>query len=169
MDQSCIGRWIVRLDGYDTIIEHRMRHKHQNADSLSEKTEFYERFEQKQANQVEIKEGFSFLDKETFEVLPLTRWLEKPGHKIPGHPELPVEKAAEIEILSRRDPVPLDFLLGSKLVQQELSRMNINSLSLLDKMVQVTLQVIRMLGTLLEREMTRDSRMGSSHGIADIQ
>ena len=43
------------------IIERRMRDKHQNADSLSKKTEFYERLEQKQANQAEIKEGFSFL------------------------------------------------------------------------------------------------------------
>ena len=34
--------------------------------------------------------------------------------------------------------------------------MNINSLSLLDKTVQVTPQVIRMLGGLLEREVTRD-------------
>ena len=33
MDQSYIGRWIVRLDGYHMIIEHRMRDKHQNADS----------------------------------------------------------------------------------------------------------------------------------------
>ena len=60
--RSYIGRWIVRLDGYHMIIEHRMRDKHQNADSLSKKTEFYERSEQKQANQAEIKEGFSFLD-----------------------------------------------------------------------------------------------------------
>ena len=48
-----------------------MRDKHQNADSLSKKTEFYERLEQEQANQAEIKEGFSFLDKETYEALPL--------------------------------------------------------------------------------------------------
>ena len=156
MDQSYIGRWIVRLDGYHMIIEHRMRDKHQNADSLSKKTEFYERLEQKQANQAEIKEGFSFLDKETFEVLPLTRSLDMSGHPIPGHPELPVEKAAEIKILSKEDPVPLDLLLRSNLVQQELSRMNINSLSLLDKTVQVTPQVMRMLGGLLEREVTRD-------------
>ena len=156
MDQSYIGRWIVRLDGYHMIIEHRMRGKHQNADSLSKKTEFYERLEQKQANQAEIKEGFSFLDKETYEALPLTRWLDKSGHPIPGHPELPVEKAAEIKILSKEDPVPLDLLLRSNLVQQELSRMNINSLSLLDKTVQVTPQVMRMLGGLLEREVTRD-------------
>ena len=54
------------------------------------------------------------------------------------------------------DPVPLDLLLRSNLVQQELSRMNINSLSLLDKTVQVTPQVMRMLGGLLEREVTRD-------------
>ena len=97
MDQSYIGRWIVRLDGYHMIIEHRMRDKQQNADSLSKKTEFYERLEQKQANQAEIKEGFSFLDKETYEALPLTRWLDKSGHPIPGHLELPVEKAAEIK------------------------------------------------------------------------
>ena len=45
MDQSYIGRWIVRLDGYHMIIEHRMRDKHQNADSLSDKAEFYERLE----------------------------------------------------------------------------------------------------------------------------
>ena len=31
-----------------------MRDKHQNADSLIKKTEFYERLEQKQANQAEI-------------------------------------------------------------------------------------------------------------------
>ena len=156
MDQSYIGRWIVRLDGYHMIIEHRMRDKHQNADSLSKKTEFYERLEQKQANQAEIKEGFSFLDKETYEALPLTRWLDKSGHPIPGHPELTVEKAAEIKILSNEDPVPLDLLLRSNLVQQELSRMNINSLSLLDRTVQVTPQVMRMLSGLLEREVTRD-------------
>ena len=50
----------------------------------------------------------------------------------------------------------MDLLLRSNLVQRELSRMNINSLSLLDKTVQVTPQVIQMLGGLLEREVTRD-------------
>ena len=72
MDRSYIGRWIVRLDGYHMIIEHRTRDKHQNADSFSKKTEFYERLEEKQANQAEIKDGFSFLDKETYDKLPLT-------------------------------------------------------------------------------------------------
>ena len=50
-----------------------MREKHQNADNLSKKTEFYERLEQKLANQAVMREGFSFLDKETYEALPLTR------------------------------------------------------------------------------------------------
>ena len=63
MDQSYIGSWIVRLDGYHMIIEHRTRDKHQNADSLSKKTEFYERLEERQANQAEgrrkpVKSGF---------------------------------------------------------------------------------------------------------------
>ena len=52
--------------------------------------------------------------------------------------------------------MPLGLLLRLNLVQQELSRMDINSLSMLDKMVQVTPQVMRMLGGLLEREETRD-------------
>ena len=84
IDQSYIGRWIVRLDGYHMIFEHRMCEKHENADSLRKKTEFYDRLEQKQANQVENKEGFSFLNRETYEALPLTRWLDKSGHPIPG-------------------------------------------------------------------------------------
>ena len=47
------------------IIEHRTRDKHQNADNLSKKTEFYERQEQREADRPEIKDGFSFMDKET--------------------------------------------------------------------------------------------------------
>ena len=86
----------------------------------------------------------------------MTRWLDKSGYPTPGDPELPVEKAAEIKILSEKDPVPLDLLLRSNLVQQELSRMNVKSLSLMDKTVQVTPQKMRILGGLLEREVTRN-------------
>ena len=98
------------------------------------------------------------MDKDYYEALPLTRWFDKSGHPIRGHPELPVEKAAEIKILSKKDPVPLDLLLRSNLVQQELSRMNINSLSLLDKTMQVTPQAMRMLGGLLESRERSDQR-----------
>ena len=72
MDQSYIGRWIVRLDGYHMIMKHRTRDKRKNANSLSKKTEFYEQLEEKQANQAEIKDGFSFLDKEIYDKLPPT-------------------------------------------------------------------------------------------------
>ena len=87
MDQSYIGRWIVRLDGYNKIIEHRTRDKHQNADSLSKKTGFYERQEQREADRPEIKDGFSFMDKETYDSLPLTRWIDKSGKPIEDHPD----------------------------------------------------------------------------------
>ena len=86
----------------------------------------------------------------------MTRWFDQSGHGITEHPELPVEKAAGIKILSTKDPVPLDLLLRSNLVQQELSCININVLSLPDKTVQVTPQVMQILGELLEREVTRD-------------
>ena len=158
MDQSYIGRWIVRLDGYHMIIEHRTRDKHQNADSLSKKTEFYERLEEKQANQSEIKDGFSFQDKETYDKLPLTRWLDKSGHPIPGHPDLPVEVAAEIKLLARGEPVPLDLLVRSNLVQQELTRLGINSIALLNKTVNVAPDVMGKLRDLLDREVNRHDR-----------
>ena len=95
MNQSYIGRWIVRLDGYNMIIEHRTRDKHQNADSLSKKTEFYKRQEQREADRPEIKDGFSFVDKETYDSLPLTRWLNKSGKPKENHPELPTEHKAK--------------------------------------------------------------------------
>ena len=158
MDRSYIGRWIVRLDGYHMIIEHRTRDKHQNADSLSKKTEFYERLEEKQANQAEIKDGFSFLDKETYDKLPLTKWLDKLGHPIPGHPELPVETAVEIKVLARGEPFPLDLLLRSNLVQQELIRLGINSIPLLKRTVNVAPDVMGKLRDLLDREVDRHDR-----------
>ena len=150
MDQSYIGRWIVRLDGYHMIIEHRTR--------LSKKTEFYERLEERQANQSEIKDGLSFLDKETYDQLPLTRWLDKSGHPIPGHPDLPVETAAEIKLLARGELVPLDLLVRSNLVQQELTRLGINSMALLNRTVNVAPDVMGKLRDLLDREVDRHDR-----------
>ena len=155
MDQSYIGRWIVRLDGYHMIIEHLTRDKHQNADSLIKKTEFYERLEEKQANQAEVKDGFSFLDKETYDKLPLTRWLDKSGQPIPGHPELPVETAAEIKVLARGESVPLDLLDRSNLVQQELTRLGMNSMALLNRTVNVAPDIMGKLRDLLHREVDR--------------
>ena len=73
MDQSYSGRWIVRLDGHHMTIEHRMLVRHHEANSFSEKTKFYERLEHKQANQAEINEGLSFLEKHIYEALPLMR------------------------------------------------------------------------------------------------
>ena len=154
MDQSYFGRWIVRLDGYHMIIEHRTREKHQNADSLSKKTEFYERLEEKQTNQAEIKDGFLFLDKETYDKLPLTRWLDKSGHPIRGQPELLEETAAEIKVLARGDPVPSDLLVRSNLVQQELSRLGINSIALLNSTLNAAPDVMGKLRDLLDRKWT---------------
>ena len=95
--------------------------KYQNADSLNKRTEFYEGSDHKQDNQAGTKDEFSLSDTETYKAHPLTIWLGRTGHPIPGHPELPVEKAAEIRFLSKKDPVPLDLLLHSNLAQQELS------------------------------------------------
>ena len=120
MNQSYIGRWIVRLDGYNLIIEHRTRDKHQNADSLSNKTDFYERQEQRDADRPEIKDGFSFMDKETYDNLPLTRWLDKSGKPIEDHPELPKEPP-EKTILKRTQGMPMEIIPKSKNVRETLN------------------------------------------------
>ena len=102
------------------IIEHRTRDKHQNADSLSKKTEFYERQEQREADRPEIKDGFSFMDRETYgSRLPLTRWLDKSGKPIEDHPELPKEPP-EKTILKRTQGMPMEIILKSKIVRETL-------------------------------------------------
>ena len=62
MDQSYIGRWIVRLDGYHMIIEHRTRDKHQNADNLSKKTRQNSMSESRRSRLInrKSKTGFHF-------------------------------------------------------------------------------------------------------------
>ena len=97
------------------IIEHRTRDKHQNADSLSKKTEFYERQEQREADRPEIKDGFSFMDKETYDSLPLTRWLDKSGKPIEDHPELPKEPPEKTILKKNRG-----IILKSKIVRETL-------------------------------------------------
>ena len=118
-------------------------------------SEFYEQLKEKQANQAEIKDGFSFLDKETYDKLPFTMCLDKSGHPILGHLELPVETAADIKVLAKGDPVPLDLLVRSNLVQQKLTRLGINSIALLNKTVNVAPHIMLKLCDLLDKEVER--------------
>ena len=101
------------------IIEHRTRDKHQNAESLSKKTEFYERQEQREADRPEIKDGFSFMDKETYDSLQLTRWLGKSGKPIEDHPELPKEPPKKT-IWKKTRGMPIGIMLKSKIVRETL-------------------------------------------------
>ena len=67
----------------------------------------------------EIKDGFSFMDKETYDSLPLTRWLDKSGKPIEDHPELPKE-SPEKTILKRTRGMPIGIMLKSKIVRETL-------------------------------------------------
>ena len=144
MDQSYIGRWIVRLDGYNMIIEHRTRDKHQNADSLSKKTEFYERQEQREADRPEIKDGFSFMDKETYDSLPLTRWLDKSGKPIEDHPELPKEPL-EKTILKKSRGIPIGIMLKSKIVRETLKAKGYDLIQVEEGTVRIDEDLMRLL------------------------
>ena len=66
-----------------------------------------------------------------------------------------METAAEIKVLARGEPVPLDLLVRSNLVQQELTRLGINSIALLNRTVNVAPDVMGKLRDLLDREVDR--------------
>ena len=102
------------------IFEHRTRDKHQNAGSLRKKTEFYERQEQREADRPELKDGFSFMDKETYDSLPLTKWLDKSGKPIEDHPELPTEHQGKA-IREKSSWMPIEIIIKSKIVRKTLN------------------------------------------------
>ena len=56
------------------------------------------------------------MDKETYDSLPLTRWLDKSGKPIEDHPELPKEKT----ILKKNQGMPIGIMLKSKIVRETL-------------------------------------------------
>ena len=99
------------------MIEQRTKNKHQNADILSKKTDFYERQEQREDDRPEIKDGFSFMDTETYDSLPHTRWLDKSGKPKEDHPELVTENQETI-ILKRKSGKPVEIMLKSKIVRE---------------------------------------------------
>ena len=64
----------------------------------------------------------------------------------------------EIKVLARGEPVPLDLLVRSNLVQQELTRLGINGMALLNRTVNVAPDVMGKLRGLLDREVDRHDR-----------
>ena len=59
------------------------------------------------------------MDKETYDSLPLTRWLDKSGKPIEDHPELPKEPP-EKTILKKNRGMPIGIILKSKIVRETL-------------------------------------------------
>ena len=61
----------------------------------------------------------SDMDKETYDSLPLTRWLDKSGKPIEDHPELPKEPPGKT-ILKKTRGIPIGIMLKSKIVRETL-------------------------------------------------
>ena len=61
MTTEIAARWIQRLDQFNFVVEHRRREKHQNADGLTKKTEFYEQQEKQREEAPAVLRGFNFL------------------------------------------------------------------------------------------------------------
>ena len=70
-EMGCASRWLQ----HDNIA-HNQRQTSECGQLVQKKTEFYKRQEQREADRPELKDGSSFMDKETYDSLPLTRWLD---------------------------------------------------------------------------------------------
>ena len=84
-----IGRWISRLDQYHFKTIHRPRTQHRNVDGLSKRTNDYINREQILEKLPEVSEGFNSMSQKDYEELPTIPYIDKRGHLIPNHPELP--------------------------------------------------------------------------------
>ena len=56
------------------------------------------------------------MDKDTYDSLPLSRWLDKSGKPTEDHSEQPVEYEAK-EILKRNSRMPMEMMLKSKILR----------------------------------------------------
>ena len=65
------------------------------------------------------------MDKETYDSLPLTRWLDMSGKPIDDHPELP-EKQPESTILKKNGGMSMEVMLKSKIVRETLKAKRYN-------------------------------------------
>ena len=65
------------------------------------------------------------MDKETYDGLPLTRWLDKSGKPIEDHPELPKD-CPEKSILIETREMPMGIMLKSKIVRETLKAKVLN-------------------------------------------
>ena len=57
------------------------------------------------------------MNKETYDSLPLMRWLDKSGKPIEDNPELPKERP-EKTILKRNQWMPMEIMLKSKIARE---------------------------------------------------
>ena len=94
-----IGRWIARLDQYHFKTIHRPRTQHRNVDGLSKRTNDYINREQILEKLPEVSEGFNFMSQKDYDELPTVPYIDKRGHLIPDHPELPPEAKARLPLL----------------------------------------------------------------------
>ena len=60
------------------------------------------------------------MDKETYDSLPLTRWLDKSGKPIEDHPELPEEPQKKTILKKKKRGMPIEIMLKSKIVRETL-------------------------------------------------
>ena len=76
-------------------------------------------------------------------------------YPIRGQLKFPAERAADMKLLTKVDSTALDFLVRSDLVQHNITRLDINSMALLNKKVSLALDVMRNFRNQLDRKLER--------------
>ena len=84
------------------------------------------------------------MDKETYDSLPLTRWLDKSGRPIEDHPELP-EEPLEKTILKKSRRIPIGIMLKSKIVRETLKAKGYDLIQVEEGTVRIDEDLMRLL------------------------
>ncbi|MEO1519094.1 MAG: ribonuclease H family protein, partial [Bacteroidota bacterium] len=111
MTSGLVGRWLMILDQFDMVIEHRPRHKHMNADGLSKMTNHYQKQERILAQQPEVRPGFGFMPQKQYEELPITPDLDKHGLPIVNRDLPSPEEPSEVDVYRAEQQRPGEFQL----------------------------------------------------------
>ena len=111
MTSGLVERWLMILDQFDMVIEHRPRHKHTNADGLSKMTNHYQKQEKILAQQPEVRPGFGFMPQKQYEELPITPDLDKHGLPIVNRDLPSPEEPSEVDVYRAEQQRPGEYQL----------------------------------------------------------
>ena len=98
MDTGIEDRWMMRLEQYTIAIRHCDCNRHQNADELSQKIEFYEVCGARLEEQANVRTTFPFMSWKQLDNLPHQKDIDINGWAVPKPLDDVLDKLGSVEL-----------------------------------------------------------------------